>query len=216
MSRLSAVGFVALSLVMSGPVSAGEPEPLSSPLFTIPFDEAEESTLQIELSQQVRLFMNNLQSHWGHNQMVVETAVTGTIRHNETGKLIFLRHVSDHAVLEGYEFRQESLVRGQYVLLQRPLNGLNEFIGYYEAVKVTLTKAYGKPADDRIVWDNDLYQAVPDYWGVAVLIGHLHYHAAWETRDGTLTVALTGDRHSKLTIDYRSKNHVESEHFTRL
>jgi hypothetical protein len=60
------------------------------------------------------------------------------------------------------------------------------------------------------VWDNDLYQPVPDYWGVAVLIGHLHYHAAWETAEGTITLELTGNRHSRLFLEY--KNHTERAH----
>jgi hypothetical protein len=77
-------------------------------------------------------------------------------------------------VLEGYEFRHESLVSGQYILLLRPLNGLNEFIGYCRTLKEQLTAVYGSPTNDRTVWDNDLYQPVPDYWGIAVLIGHLH------------------------------------------
>jgi hypothetical protein len=81
-------------------------------------------------------------------------------------------------LLEGYEFRHESLVRGQYILLQQPINGLNEFIEYYRTLKALLTAKYGDPTNDQTVWDNDLYQPVPDYWGVAVLIGHLHYHAA--------------------------------------
>ena len=63
---------------------------------------------------------------------------------------------------------------------------------------------YGTPVQDRVVWDNDLYRPVPDYWGVAVMIGHLHYHAAWETTEGTLTLELTGNHHSKLLLEYKS------------
>ncbi len=77
-------------------------------------------------------------------------------------------------MLEGYELRYESLVRGQYILLLRSLNGLNEFIGYYRRLKEQLTAVYGSPTNDQPVWENDLYQPVPDYWGIAVLIGHLH------------------------------------------
>jgi len=115
-----------------------------------------------------------------------------------------LHNLSDHGVLEGYEFKQESLVRGQYLLLQRPLNGLNEFIGYYGALKQTLTESYGSPRHDQITWTNDLYQPLPEYWGVAVMIGHLQYHAEWATAEGTITLELTGNHHSKLSLEYRS------------
>ena len=177
------------------------------PTFTIPFDEEDEATLQAEVTRQVLTFLQTVQAHWGQHPEALRLSVAGTVEQDEEGKLIYLRNLSDHGVLEGYEFRHESLVRGQYILLQRPLNGLNEFIGYYRTLKEQLTAAYGSPTNDQTVWDNDLYQPVPDYWGVAVLIGHLHYHAAWETADGTIILELTGNRHSRLFLEYR--NHRE-------
>jgi hypothetical protein len=117
--------------------------------------------------------------------------------------LIYLRNIHDHGLLEGYEFRKGSLARGQYVIIQRPVNGLNEFIGYYTALKKALSAAYGEPELDRVVWDNDLYHPLPDYWGVAVMVGHLRYHAAWETAEGTLTLDLSGHQYSRLSLEYR-------------
>jgi hypothetical protein len=78
-------------------------------------------------------------------------------------------------------------------------------------VKQALIDSYGTPTQDQVLWENDLYQPLPDYWGVAVMIGYLRYAATWETEEGTITVTLTGDRHSKLTIDYRSRGFVEQE-----
>jgi hypothetical protein len=37
-----------------------------------------------------------------------------------------------------------------------------------------------------------------------VMIGHLHYHASWETAEGTITLELTGNRHSKLFLEFKS------------
>lgn len=179
----------------------------AAPTFIIPFDEEDEVTLQAEVTRQVMTFLQTVQAHWGQHQEALRLSVAGTVKRDEEGKLIYLRNLSDHGVLEGYEFRHEALVCGQYILLQQPLNGLNEFIGYYRTLKEQLTAAYGSPTNDQTVWDNDLYQPVPDYWGVAVLIGHLHYHASWETEDGTITLELTGNRHSRLFLEYR--NHRE-------
>jgi hypothetical protein len=173
------------------------------PTLTIPFDERAEATLEAEVTRQVLTFLQTVQAHWGQHPEALRLSVAGTVKRDEEGKLIYLRNLSDHGVLEGYEFRHESLVRGQYILLQRPLNGLNEFIDYYRSLKELLTTTYGDPTNDQTVWDNDLYQPVPDYWGIAVLIGHLHYHAAWETADGTITLELTGNRHSRLFLEYR-------------
>jgi len=176
------------------------------PTLTIPFDEKDQATLQAEVTRQVMTFLQTVQAHWGQHPEALRLFVAGTISRDKEGTLIYLRNLSDHGVLEGYEFRHESLVRGQYILLQQPIIGLNEFIEYYRTLKALLTAKYGDPTNDQTVWDNDLYQPVPDYWGVAVLIGHLHYHAAWETADGTITLELTGNRHSRLFLEYRNRS----------
>ena len=185
-------------------VSAQVHEPHPAQSISVSFDEIDETTLQTEVSRQALAFLHTVHDHWGQTPTALRAAVAGVIRKDEQNQLIFLRNIADHGVLEGYEFRQDSLVRGQYILLQRPLNGLNEFIGYYQALKRTLTESYGTPVQDRILWNNDLYQPLPDYWGVAVMIGHLQYYAAWETDEGTLTLELTGDRHCKLMLEYQN------------
>ena len=198
-----------LGIMLTGltPFAWANPEnTLASPTFTIPFDEQDEVVLQAEVTKQVLTFLQRVETHWGQQPEALRLSVAGSVERDEDGKLIYLRNLADHGVLEGYEFHHESLVRGQFILLQRPLNGLNEFIRYYRTLKEQLTDTYGSPTNDQTVWDNDLYQPVPDYWGVAVLIGHLHYHATWETADGTITLELTGNQHSRLFLEYRSHN----------
>jgi len=198
-----------LSLMLTGfaPLAwAHSEEALPPPTVTIPFDEQDEVNLQAEITKQVLTFLQRVEAHWGQQPDALRLSVAGTVERDGEGKLIYLRNLADHGVLEGYEFHHESLVRGQYILLQRSLNGLNEFIGYYRTLKDQLTTTYGSPTNDQTVWDNDLYEPVPDYWGVAVLIGHLHYHATWETADGTITLELTGNQHSRLFLEYRSHN----------
>ncbi|HJT22417.1 MAG TPA: hypothetical protein VJ746_18235 [Nitrospira sp.] len=205
--RCRVLFLLACSLFASpGWVAAGDTGLLPPPTFSIPFDDLDESTLQQEVSNQALSFLQTVESHWGGDRLSVRRDVAGDIREDEQGKLIFLRNIADHGVLEGYEFHHEALVRGQYILLQQPLNGLNEFIGYYEALKLRLAETYGAPAQDHVVWDNDLYQPLPDYWGVAVMIGHLRYRATWETVNGTITLELTGNRHSRLFLEYTSRN----------
>jgi hypothetical protein len=168
------------------------------------FDDTDDTALQAEVTRQAIVFLDTLHRHWGEAPDQLRNAVSGDIDRDEQGKLIYLRNIHDHGVLEGYEFRQESLFRGQFIVLQRPLHGLNEFIGYYTSVKHALIAVYGEPKADRIIWDNDLYQPLPDYWGVAVMIGHLHYHSSWETAEGTITLELTGNRHSRLFLEFKS------------
>jgi hypothetical protein len=209
----------ALLLVLSGPPLEARADTslmLPSPTYDIPFDDQPESTTQVMVAQEVRTFLMTAQSYWGQSQAAVREAVIGDLVRNDQGKLIYSRTLADHGVLEGYDFRDGSLVRGQYVFLQRPINRLNEFIDYYGAVKQALIDSYGPPTQDLVLWENDLYQPLPDYWGVAVMIGYLRYAAAWETPEGTIAITLTGDRHSKLTIEYRSRAFVEYEQTARI
>jgi len=194
------------TILVPAPSSTQAQESPPPPVFAIPFDEIDDATLQAEVSKQALDFLLNVQSHLGQDKSAIRTSVAGNLRDDDQGKLIYLRNIGDHGVLEGYEFQQESLVRGQYIVLQRPLNGLNEFIGYYLSLKQTLAGQYGAPLQDQVVWENELYQPVPDYWGVAVMIGHLHYHAIWETAEGTMTLELAGNRHSRLFLEYRSRS----------
>ena len=193
---------VALTILIPSSGS-GELAEFAPPPSDAPFDEVDEATLQAEVTRQALAFLETLHRHWGEGRERLLSVVAGPVDREDESALIYLRNVHDHGVLEGYEFRKGSLARGQYVLIQQPLNGLNEFIGYYTALKQALSAAYGEPQLDRVVWDNDLYHPLPDYWGVAVMIGHLRYQATWETVEGTLTLDLSGNRYSRLSIEYR-------------
>ncbi len=177
-----------------------------------PFDDVDPALVQRELTQQVAEFLETLRRHWGKDQLAVRRSVQGHLEREDGAALLFTRKVADHDVLEGYAFKTGALVGGQYLCLQRPVNGLNEFIDYYTAVKESLTASHGAPLYDRTIWANDLYQPLPDYWGVAVQIGHLRYAAEWDAGDGVLSLELTGNHHSRLIILYRSKLAVEPEH----
>ena len=196
---------VLIGMMLLVPASGrGEVADFAPPAASAPFDEVDEATLQARVTAQTLAFLDRLQQHWGQGPDRLRTVVTGVPaeRVDDTA-LIYLRNLNDHGILEGYEFQRGSLARGQYLIIQQPLNGLNEFIGYYAALKDALSAAYGKPELDRVVWDNDLYHPLPEYWGVAVMIGHLRYHAAWETAEGTLTLDLNGNQYSRLSVEYR-------------
>jgi hypothetical protein len=40
---------------------------------------------------------------------------------------------------------------------------------------------------------------------VAVMIGDLRYQAIWETSEGTLTLDLSGNQYSRLSVEYRAR-----------
>ncbi|MCC6139833.1 MAG: hypothetical protein IT389_04360 [Nitrospira sp.] len=199
----------AILSVLPASLNAKSPSSLPPPTFDVPFDDIDPAAAQAELTQQIAEFLHRLQTDWGSSPESIREKVTGDIERDERETLVVAKRFADHGVLEGYDFHGGALIAGQYVVLQRPVNGLNEFIDYYTALKTSLAKAYGQPADDQFIWSNDLYQPLPDYWGIAVQMGHLRYAARWTRPDGTITIELTGNHHSRLTIDYRRTLSIE-------
>jgi hypothetical protein len=192
--------------ILIAPSVRGELREFVPPSDTAAFDDVDDATRQTEVTRQALAFLNTLQEHWGQGPERLRSVVAGPVELEEESALVYLRNMHNHGVLEGYEFRKGSLARGQYVIIQGPLNGLNEFIDYYTVLKQALTASYGAPRSDRVVWDNDLYYPLPAYWGVAVMIGHLRYEALWETPEGTLTLDLNGNRYSRLSMEYRARS----------
>ncbi len=209
MRRMLMLLLMAVFSIVPTSLRAESGAPLPPPTFDVPFDDIDPVVAQAELTQRIAAFLNRLQTYRGSSPEAIRDQVTGDIERNERETLVVAKHFADHGVLEGYDFLEGSLVAGQYLVLQRPVNGLNEFIDYYESLKTSLTEHYGQPGEDRTVWTNDLYQPLPDYWGIAVQMGHLRYAARWDTPDGMITIELTGNHHSRLMIEYRSTHFVE-------
>lgn len=213
--RTLAAYIIGFCLIGSTPLAwADAGTVLPSPTYDIPFDDYDEAATQAEMAAQVTAFLETMQRHHGESEAALRKVLPGELESDEHGKLIFLRNLADHGVIEGYEFRDGALVRGEYRCLQQPINGLNEFIGYYGAVNAALRKELGAPLQDETLWANDLYQSLPDYWGVAVLIGHLRYAARWETPNGIISLELSGNRHSRLVIEYQSVEFLSNRQHT--
>ena len=209
MRRMLMLLFMAVFSIVPTSLRAESGAPLPPPTFDVPFDDIDPVVAQAELTQHIAVFLNRLQTYRGSSPEAIRDQVTGDIERNERETLVVAKHFADHGVLEGYDFQEGSLVAGQYLILQRPVNGLNEFIDYYQVLKTSLTEHYGQPGEDRTVWTNDLYQPLPDYWGIAVQMGHLRYAARWDTPAGMIRIELTGNHHSRLVIDYRSNAFLE-------
>src|SRR5262249_24507487 len=102
----------ALLLFLSGPNQvflAARPPTLPSPTSDIPCDDDAEATTQVMVAQEVLTFLVTAQSYWGHNETALRDAVTGELVRDDQGILIYRHSLGDHAVLEGYEFRDGSL-----------------------------------------------------------------------------------------------------------
>jgi hypothetical protein len=121
-----------------------------------------------------------------------------------------------------YIFANDKLVRAKYVSNAVHVD-LNDFIVDFQAVEPVLIEKYGKPANERAVWENDLYQQerlpyldqdraltsdiLPSdqHAGLSVSLGYLRLFTQRTNADTKIIHALTGENH-RIThqIEYRS------------
>ena len=121
-----------------------------------------------------------------------------------------------------YIFADDKLVRAKYVSNAEHTE-LNDFIADFSAVEQLLLARFGKPATERAVWDNDLYQQeklpyldqdralasdiLPSdqQAGLSVSLGYLRLITRRITADTKVIHALTGqNNHITHQIEYRS------------
>lgn len=120
-----------------------------------------------------------------------------------------------------YIFADDKLVRAKYISNAEHAE-LNDFIADFSAAETLLQEKYGKPATERAVWDNDLYQqerlpyldqdrAKPSdilpsdqHAGLSVSLGYLRLYTQRANARTKVVHALTGENYRILhQIEYR-------------
>jgi len=106
-----------------------------------------------------------------------------------------------------YNFISGVLHRGEYIFTEKHSNK-SLYISDYREVRKLLTSKYGEPQLDDILWANPLFKDDSSKWGTAVSIGHLMYHAQWETGTTLIDLYLSGDNYKiSHVLFYVSKAH---------
>lgn len=115
-------------------------------------------------------------TRWGMTQQAVMASESiEPVKHRQgKGFVAYESELLGKAIGIAYNFVHEKLVKATYVLRESHTNK-NDFIGDYEDFKNALTKKYGTPKLDKLVWYNDLYKGNSSRRGLAVSIGHLTY-----------------------------------------
>jgi len=104
-----------------------------------------------------------------------------------------------------YNFLEDKLYHSGYCFVGEHTNE-NLYINDYEELKETLTKKYGKPKTEKVIWKNDLYKNDKSEWGFAISLGDLVYVAQWETSTTIIGLYLSGDNYEiGLNLFYDSK-----------
>jgi len=164
---------------------------------------------------------------WGMTQEQVRaTEPRQPVEVSEANGEAIVKYDSIQAIgLEGrliFVFAQDKLVRAKY-LSNAEHTELNDFIVDFQAAEPKLTEQYGKPVDERAVWENDAFQqerlpyldqdrALPSQIlpsdpniGLSVSLGYLKLFTQRSSASTKIVHALTGENH-RIThqVEYRS------------
>lgn len=95
----------------------------------------------------------------------------------------------DYLILEGklantnvdisYFFWKGYFIKGSYLTSE----SFSDFSGYlekYETLKEGLTKKYGSPMLDMIIWNDFMFKSKPERWLLALSKSHLEYISYWQ------------------------------------
>jgi len=144
-------------------------------------------------------------TRWGMTAAEVKASETSAPTHEKDGSIAYTVTVMNREMIALYLFIEDQLVQGAYTLAKTHANP-DEYVRDFDDFKHALTKKYGKPKQDDVLWkhykDPEEYEA-----GWAVSVGLLQLQAAWET-DATMIYCILngGDNKSELNLFYKTKD----------
>ncbi|HEX2984125.1 MAG TPA: hypothetical protein VHO28_11340, partial [Ignavibacteriales bacterium] len=104
-----------------------------------------------------------------------------------------------------YSFTKDKLTVGGYNFKQDYTNKIL-YIDDYKSLQELLTKKYGKPIEDQVVWNDNTYKNNKDKWDKALEAGHMKMLSSWETSKTKIDLNLSGVTSSvHITLSYKSK-----------
>jgi hypothetical protein len=150
-------------------------------------------------------------TNWGMSKEQVKATEDKKPDFEDLTTLGYEVKISEKDSLCTYSFLEDKLYRGEYFIIEERSksvykSAMNIYIDDYEELKEILTKKYGKPKIDKVVWKDDLYEDDKSYLGYSVFVGDLKCGALWETLTTYIGLALVGgDYDINLAIHYISK-----------
>ncbi len=93
----------------------------------------------------------------------------------------------------GYVFAENKLAKAKYSFLANHKDS-NQYILEFEKIRDILTQKYGKPEDEKTLWQNTVYQNDRSKWGLALSQGHLEMNAFWQDSETEIELRLYGEQ----------------------
>jgi hypothetical protein len=142
---------------------------------------------------------------WGDSRSVVRATETQEVIAEDAMTLVLRDRVGDLPCTLSYRFAEGRLVGAVYAISQKHTDKFYH-ISDFGTIKDLLTRKYGEPSRDDVVWKNDRLKGAPSRWGEALGLGHLVLSASWAPPGAV--VELSFERYAdelRLLIEYRSR-----------
>lgn len=131
------------------------------------------------------------------------------IHETEQGKQCIQGETSGLSSITCYEFL-DSRLSSVMVLFTEQRTAHSSHIADYEKLKDLLTKKYGTPNADEVVWKESLYEDDPQHRGTALALGHVVFRSEWKTPETRIRLVLGAENFKVFhAITYESLAHVD-------
>jgi len=147
-------------------------------------------------------------TRWGMSMEQVEAAEKRdglTPREYGDGGMIYNVEINTNNFGLLYQFTDDRLASANYILHENFTNK-NNYIQIFERLKAQLTENYGKPINEKTVWNNSLFRNNPEDIGTAYSVGHVLSFAKWQTDSMDISAIIHGEKYKiNVVVEYTSK-----------
>ncbi len=116
---------------------------------------------------------------WGVSQEDVLRFETAPFYKQEAGSVFFLEQPDGFRRLIRYDFDSNQLVRAKMEYQDLTLPDGQDILDLYVDEKTHLTKDYGTPPHEEMIWRDKTYANFPKFWARALLSGDLRITSTW-------------------------------------
>lgn len=134
------------------------------------------------------------ETEWGMTKKQVKAKENSTLRNETDDELTYDVEIANITAWLYYLFVDNQLCGGGYNFLDKHTSDI-QYINDYYKIKDILIDKFDQPAEDDMIWENDLYKDDPDEYGPAVSLRHLIFKAGWKTEDTEILLILDIDQH---------------------
>jgi hypothetical protein len=149
-----------------------------------------------ESGNQAESKTNFRNTRWGMNKAQVVRIEGSPDQHENSGGMDIIQYpqrILNMDCMIGYVFAYNRLAKAKYSFFA-DYQDKNEYIHSYEKIRNVLIQNYGKPLDEKAVWQDRQYQNDRSNWGLALSLGHTEFNSLWKDSETEIQLRAYGGR----------------------